>query len=141
MPRSCRCGAEVDDRILKDYMGRVSASMKRLANLTSARGGGRGGGGRGICEYFQKGECTRGDSCRLSHEGGEEGVRESGNGARYKNQLKLFIKFNKLKLQNHYWTEVQYSLLRECRTSAAFIAAGKHTHARTHRTSSDPAYL
>jgi hypothetical protein len=38
-------------------------------------------------------------------------------------------------------TEVEYPLLRACSTSAAIIAAGKHTHVRTHRTSSDPAYL
>jgi hypothetical protein len=33
------------------------------------------------------------------------------------------------------------SLLRACSSSAAFRAAGLHTHVRTHRTSSDPAYL
>ena len=38
-------------------------------------------------------------------------------------------------------TEVEYSLLRACSTSAALMAAGKHTHVRTHRTSSDPAHL
>ena len=38
-------------------------------------------------------------------------------------------------------TEVKYPLLRACSTSAALMAAGKHTHVRTHRTSSDPAYL
>ena len=32
-------------------------------------------------------------------------------------------------------------LLRACRSSAALRAAGLHTHVRTHRTSSDPAYL
>ena len=38
------------------------------------RGGGRGGsrggasgGGGGACFAFQKGECTRGDSCRFTH--------------------------------------------------------------------------
>eukprot|EP00961_Rhodomonas_salina_P068999 926414-Rhodomonas_salina.2 len=33
------------------------------------RGGGRGGGGGGggVCYAFQKGECTRGDSCRFAH--------------------------------------------------------------------------
>lgn len=31
-------------------------------------GGGRGGGGGGKCFAFQKGECTRGDGCRFSHE-------------------------------------------------------------------------
>jgi hypothetical protein len=38
-------------------------------------------------------------------------------------------------------TEVEYPLLRACSTSAALMAAGKHTHVRTHRTSSDPVYL
>ena len=38
-------------------------------------------------------------------------------------------------------TEVQYPLTRACSTSAALVAAGKHTNVRTHRTSSDPAYL
>jgi hypothetical protein len=38
-------------------------------------------------------------------------------------------------------TEVKYLLLRACSSSAAFTAAGLHTHVRTHRTSSDPAYL
>ena len=28
---------------------------------------GKGGGGGGVCYAFQKGECTRGDSCRFSH--------------------------------------------------------------------------
>ena len=34
-------------------------------------------------------------------------------------------------------TEVEHPLLRACSTSAAIIAAGKHTHVRKHRTSSD----
>jgi hypothetical protein len=38
-------------------------------------------------------------------------------------------------------TEVKHPLLRACSTSAALMAAGKHTHARTHRTSRDPIYL
>ena len=38
-------------------------------------------------------------------------------------------------------TEVEYPLLRACSSSAALRAAGLHTHVRTHRTSSDPAYL
>jgi hypothetical protein len=38
-------------------------------------------------------------------------------------------------------TKVEYPLLRACSTSAALMTAGKHTHVRTHRTSSDPAYL
>jgi len=37
-------------------------------------------------------------------------------------------------------TEVD-PLLRACSSSAALTAAGLHTHVRTHRTSSDPAYL
>jgi hypothetical protein len=38
-------------------------------------------------------------------------------------------------------TEVKYPLLRACSSSAALTAAGLHTHVRSHRTSSDPAYL
>jgi hypothetical protein len=38
-------------------------------------------------------------------------------------------------------TGVKYPLLRACSASAALMAAGKHTLVRTHRTSSDPAYL
>ena len=38
-------------------------------------------------------------------------------------------------------TGVKYSLLRACSSSAALRDAGLHTHVRTHRTSSDPAYL
>jgi hypothetical protein len=38
-------------------------------------------------------------------------------------------------------TEVKHPLLRACSTSAALMAAGKHTHVRTHRTCSDPIYL
>jgi hypothetical protein len=38
-------------------------------------------------------------------------------------------------------TDVKYPLLRACSSSAALTAAGLHTHVRTHRTSSDPAYL
>jgi hypothetical protein len=41
-------------------------------------------------------------------------------------------------------TEVKYPLLRACSSSAVLTAAGLHTlstHVRTHRTSSDPAYL
>ena len=41
----------------------------------------------------------------------------------------------------HRDTEVEYPLLRACSSSAALRAAGLHTHVRTHRTSSDPAYL
>ena len=37
--------------------------------------------------------------------------------------------------------ELKLSLLRACSSSAALRAAGLHTHVRTHRTSSDPAYL
>ncbi|KAI9002974.1 putative zinc-binding domain-containing protein [Hyaloraphidium curvatum] len=37
------------------------------------RGGSPGGGGGNVCYAFQKGECTRGDSCRFSHEGGGGG--------------------------------------------------------------------
>ncbi len=38
-------------------------------------------------------------------------------------------------------TEVKYPLVRACSSSAALTAAALHTHVRTHRTSSDPAYL
>ncbi len=38
-------------------------------------------------------------------------------------------------------TEVGKPLLRACSTAAVFIAAGKHYHARTHRTPSDPTSL
>ena len=38
-------------------------------------------------------------------------------------------------------TEVEYPLLRACSSSEALTATGFHTHARTRRTSSDPAYL
>ena len=38
-------------------------------------------------------------------------------------------------------TGVKYPLLRACSSSAALTAAGLHTHVRTRRTSSDPAYL
>ncbi len=38
-------------------------------------------------------------------------------------------------------TEIKYPLPRACSSSAASTAAGLHTHVRTHRTSSDPAYL
>ena len=38
-------------------------------------------------------------------------------------------------------TGVKYPLLRACSSSAALRAAGLQTHVRTHRTSSDPAYL
>ena len=31
-------------------------------------GGGGGGGGGGVCFAFQKGECSRGDACRFSHD-------------------------------------------------------------------------
>jgi len=41
----------------------------------------------------------------------------------------------------HSCTKVEYPLLRACSSSAALRAAGLHTHVRTHRTSSDPAYL
>jgi cold-inducible RNA-binding protein len=36
--------------------------------------GGRGGGGGAVCRDFQRQRCTRGDSCRFSHE------PESGGG-------------------------------------------------------------
>lgn len=42
--------------------------------------GGGGGGAQGVCYSFQKGECTRGSSCRYSHEGGGGG---GGGGGGY----------------------------------------------------------
>ena len=44
-------------------------------------------------------------------------------------------------MHQHQATEVEYPLLCACSSSAALRAAGLHTHVRTHRTSSDPAYL
>ena len=42
-------------------------------------------------------------------------------------------------------TEVEYPFATRMQhigsITAALMAAGKHTHVRTHRTSSDPAYL
>jgi peptidyl-prolyl cis-trans isomerase-like 4 len=35
--------------------------------------GGGAGGGSGVCFDFQKGRCTRGDSCRFTHEAGASG--------------------------------------------------------------------
>ncbi len=44
-------------------------------------GGGRGGGGvGGVCYANQRGECTRGDSCRFSHGGGGGGGGFGGRG-------------------------------------------------------------
>lgn len=43
-------------------------------------GGGGGSGGRGLCYAHQRGHCTRGASCRFSHEGGGGGGR-GGSGA------------------------------------------------------------
>ena len=51
----------------------------RAANVTGGitedrrGGGGAGGGGGGACYDFQAGRCTRGDSCRFSHDGGGGG--------------------------------------------------------------------
>jgi hypothetical protein len=50
----------------------------------------------------------------------------------------MFQKFVEL---GAHTTGVKYPLLRACSTSAALMAAVKHTHVRTHRTSSDPIYL
>ena len=46
------------------------------------RGGGGGGGGGGVCFDWQRGNCTRGDSCRFSHDGppGEGGGGGRGGG-------------------------------------------------------------
>ena len=38
-------------------------------------------------------------------------------------------------------TKVEYPLLRACSSSTSLTAVGLHTHVRTHRTSSDSAYL
>ena len=46
-------------------------------------GGGYGGGGQGVCYSFQKGECTRGSSCRYSHEGGGGGGYAGRGGGGY----------------------------------------------------------
>eukprot|EP01034_Spumella_vulgaris_P035047 gene35047-43215_t len=49
-------------------------------------GGGGGGGGGGPCYDFQRGQCSRGDGCRFSHEaapsggGGGGGYRGGGGG-------------------------------------------------------------
>jgi len=43
-------------------------------------GGGYAGGGGGVCFAFQKGQCTRGDSCRYRHEGGGGGGEGGGGG-------------------------------------------------------------
>merc|ERR1719188_412962 len=60
----------------------------------SGKGGGKGGyeggksfgeGGQEICRQFQRGECTRGDSCRFLHQWGEDGraaVATTSAGAR-----------------------------------------------------------
>jgi hypothetical protein len=50
-------------------------------------GGYAGGGGGGVCFAFQKGQCTRGDSCRYRHEGeGGGGGGGSGSGGYYGNR-------------------------------------------------------
>ena len=53
-----------------DSMGRPS----KPTFMTKNSSGGGAGGTAGICYAYQKGECTRGDSCRFSHsEGGSGG--------------------------------------------------------------------
>ena len=57
----------------------LAAIRDSIETLNLQAGGGgrgkRGGGGEkaGTCFYFQKGTCTRGDSCRFSHGGGGNG--------------------------------------------------------------------
>ena len=51
-------------------MGYSADSGRYISNSDYSSGGyhhSNGGGGRGICYAFQKGECTRGDSCRYEH--------------------------------------------------------------------------
>ena len=45
----------------------------------SSGGFGGGGGGAGMCYAFRDGNCTRGDSCRYSHEGGGGGGSSGQN--------------------------------------------------------------
>ena len=67
-------------------------------------------------------------------------------GSVIKNVNVLLFAFNRVENGAHVHvhgvhTEVKYPLLRACSSSAAVTAAGLHTQARTHRTSSDPACL
>merc|ERR1719510_770701 len=50
--------------------GRTKASDVTGPGGAFVQGDGGGGRGRGVCFDFQKGQCTRGESCRFSHEGG-----------------------------------------------------------------------
>merc|ERR1711957_524956 len=44
------------------------------------KGGGFGGGGKGSCRQFEQGNCSYGDNCRFSHDGGGGGGGGFGGG-------------------------------------------------------------
>ena len=61
-----------------DSMGRPN----KPTFMTKNSSGGGAGGTAGICYAYQKGECTRGDSCRFSHSDGGSGGSGGGSGGR-----------------------------------------------------------
>ena len=69
--------------------GRGRAGKYRAEEVTggsTGSGGGGGGGGpprsAGACYDFQKNQCSRGGSCRFSHDGGGGGGGGGGYGGR-----------------------------------------------------------
>ena len=72
-------GRDLDGREIEVKEAESKPSGDRPAPRNNFGGGG-GGGGAGVCYAFQKGDCTRGSSCRFSHEGGGGGGQSGGRG-------------------------------------------------------------
>jgi len=73
-------GRDVDGREIevKEAESKPQGDRAPPRSNGGERSGG-GGGGQGACYAFQRGECTRGSSCRFSHEGGGSSSRGGGD--------------------------------------------------------------
>lgn len=73
-------------KVLKEAKQKVPEEFESGNMQNGYYGGGRdyggGGGNSGVCYAHQRGDCTRGDNCRFSHEGSGGGGGGGGGGGR-----------------------------------------------------------